>query len=69
MVAYAQAVVHSEDMKRNQDFETGRALWTEYQSVNGYAFRPTDAGLKNLSRRLDLNIAYLRKMINLFLEA
>jgi hypothetical protein len=59
---------HVADVKRRQ-FAEGRNLWYQYQQVNGYAFRPTDEGLKKLSRNLDLNIPYLRKNINVFLEA
>ena len=50
-------------------FEMGRSIWQEYVNLNGYAFRPNDKGLKKLSKRLDLNVPYLRKMINCFLEA
>jgi hypothetical protein len=57
-------------MKTNHEtFETGRGLWLEYTRLNGYAFRPTRQGLAKLSRLLDLNIPYLQKMINAFLEA
>lgn len=50
-------------------FIEGRAIWQQYINLNGYAFRPNDNGLKNLSRNLDLNIPYLRKIINSFLRA
>ena len=47
----------------------GGDYWHEYVRLNGYAFRPSEEGLKRLSRDLDLNIPYLRKLINLYLEA
>ena len=47
----------------------GRWLWLEYVRVNGYAFRHTEDGLKKLSRVLDLNIPYIRKCINKYLES
>lgn len=52
-----------------EQFEMGRSLWLEYERVNGFDFSPKPAGLKKLSRLLDLNVSYLRKMINGFLEA
>lgn len=52
-----------------KDFEEGRTLWYEYIKVNGYAFRPNEKGLKELSRMLDLNVPYIRRLINTFLEA
>lgn len=56
------------DIRRKQ-FVEGRDYWYQYQSINGYAFRPTEEGLRKLSRNLDLNIPHLRKCINIFLEA
>lgn len=53
----------------NEQFEMGRSLWLEYVRVNGYAFEPKQSGLEKLARLLDLNVPYLRKMINAFLEA
>jgi len=53
----------------NEQFEMGRSLWMEYVRVNGYAFAPKQDGLQKLARLLDLNVPYLRKMINAFLEA
>jgi hypothetical protein len=52
-----------------QMFYQGRDYWFQYLTVNGYAFRPTEDGLKKLSRNLDLNVPHLRKYINIFLEA
>ena len=56
-------------MNNQEKFSEGRDLWIQYVNINGYSFEPTIEGLKKLSRNLDLNIPYLRKMINLFLEA
>ena len=50
-------------------FYEGRDYWQQYVFLNGYAFRPSDDGLKKLSRNLDLNIPYLKKLINIYLEA
>lgn len=47
----------------------GRDYWQQYVMLNGYAFRPTEDGLKKLSRNLDLNVPHLRKCINAYLEA
>lgn len=47
----------------------GRGFWQQYVKLNGYAFRPNKTGLERLSRNLDLNIPYLQKCINLYLEA
>lgn len=52
-----------------KDFAEGRILWQQYVNVNGYAFRPTPEGLRALSRNLDLNVAYIRKLIHTFLDA
>lgn len=46
----------------------GSFLWAEYVRVNGYAFRPTQDGLRKLSRLLDLNIHYISKRITKYLE-
>jgi len=50
-------------------FTEGRALWQQYVTLNGYSFQPTESGLSRLSRNLDLNVPYLKRMINAFLEA
>lgn len=47
----------------------GREYWFQYVRLNGYAFEPTTDGLQKLSRNLDLNVPYLRKCINAYLEA
>lgn len=46
----------------------GKDLWYEYNRVNGYSFSPSKKGLKELSRLLDLNITYIAKCINIFLN-
>lgn len=56
-------------IEQHKLFTEGRSLWYEYQRVNGYAFRPNDKGLTKLSKLLDLNVPYIRKCINIFLEA
>jgi hypothetical protein len=60
--------ITADDNKRRM-FAEGRSLWYQYLQVNGYAFRPNDEGLKKLSHNLDLNVPYIRKHINAFLEA
>jgi hypothetical protein len=57
------------DDRRRILFVEGRELWYQYLQVNGYAFRPNRDGLVKLSRNLDLNIPYIQKRINIFLEA
>ena len=47
----------------------GRDLWIYYVYINGYAREATNEGLKKISRLLDLNIPYMRRRINLYLEA
>jgi hypothetical protein len=47
----------------------GRDYWQYYVKINGYAFEPTEKGLSKISKLLDLNLPYLRKCINLYLEA
>ena len=47
----------------------GKDFWSHYTYLNGYAFYPTEEGLKKLSGILDLNIPYLKRCINLYLEA
>lgn len=47
----------------------GRDLWQEYVRLNGYAFKPSDDGLKKLARSLDLTVSWIRKRINAYLEA
>jgi len=59
----------STDDKRRRLFVEGRDYWYQYVKINGYAFRATGQGLRELSRNLDLNVPYLRKCINIFLES
>lgn len=47
----------------------GRGYWFEYVRVNGYAFRPTQAGIAKLSRRLDLTRAHISECIQSYLDA
>jgi len=47
----------------------GRDYWQQYIYLNGFAMEPTDAGLRTLSRNLDISIAHLRKCIHLYLSA
>lgn len=56
-------------MTRQQQFEEGRDYWLQYVRINGYAFSPTEKGLKALSRNIDINIQHLRKCINAYLSA
>ena len=51
------------------DAGLGRDYWMQYVRLLGYAFSPTDAGLKALARNLDLNVSHLRHCINLYLAA
>jgi hypothetical protein len=52
-----------------QNAKLGKDYWQQYVNLNGYAFSPTETGLKKLSRNLDLNIPHLRKCINAYLSA
>lgn len=56
----------TDEMKLARD---GRDYWLQYVRVNGYSFAPTEPGLRELSRNLDLNVPHLRKCINKYLEA
>lgn len=47
----------------------GKDYWFYYVAINGYSFRPSEAGLKKISRLLDLNLTYLKRCLNLYLEA
>ncbi len=51
------------------EFEEGRSYWIQYVILNGYAFEPTESGLKRLSHDLDVSIPHLRHMIHMFLSA
>ncbi len=52
-----------------QLFYQGKDFWYEYVNLNGYAFRPNKEGLNRLSKNLDVNVPYLKKCINIFLDA
>ena len=56
------------DSIKRRKFAEGRDYWYQYQQLNGYTFRPSEEGLCRLSRNLDLNMPYLRKCINIFLD-
>ena len=56
-------------IQKRKEFTEGRDYWYEYVRINGYAFEPTDIGLKKLSRELDISVSHLRRRINTFLEA
>ena len=56
-------------MTKHDMFYEGKNLWFEYIKVNDYAFTPTEKGLTKLSRQLDLNKSFIRKCINIYLEA
>jgi len=47
----------------------GKDLWFYYIKINGYDFRPIEAGLSKIARLLDLRISYIREHINLYLES
>lgn len=47
----------------------GLSYWQEYVRINGYAFAPSDDGIRRLGRLLDLNSKHLRKCINAYLAA
>ena len=54
------------EMKR---FREGGEYWWEYVALNGYSFKPNAAGLRKLSRNLDISVSHLRQCINFYLEA
>ena len=56
-------------MTKKELFEEGRSLWLEYVRLFGYAFEPKDKNIREMSRLLDLNVPYIKKCINVFLEA
>src|SRR3990167_9393505 len=59
------AMTHAE---RKQARE-GQDYWWQYVRLNGYAFEPKNAGLKRLSRNLDVSVTHLRKCIHAYLSA
>lgn len=50
-------------------FREGSEYWLQYVVLNGYAFEPNAAGLRKLSRHLDIPVSHLRRRINFYLEA
>ena len=54
---------------QTKDAGLGKGYWGEYVRVNGYAFSPTDAGVKKLAKLLDLEARHIRLCINLYLSA
>lgn len=50
------------------EWTEGREYWLEYVRVNGYAWQPSRSGLQKLSRLLDLEVSYLSRRINFYLE-
>ena len=56
-------------IEQSKLFPLGRSYWYEYLKVNGDAMRPTEKGLKKLSKLLDINLPHLRKAIYIFLSA
>ena len=47
----------------------GHDFWLQYVRLNGYAWSPTEKGLKVLSRNIDMNIPFVRHCINIYLES
>ena len=46
----------------------GRDLHFEYARVNGYSWTTNQSGLEKLSRMLDLNIPYISKRIDFYIN-
>lgn len=46
----------------------GKNLWFEYVSVNGYSTSYDRKGILILSKLLDLNIDYITKRLNIYLN-
>lgn len=57
------------DDERRKLFYEGKDLWFEYIRINGYSWSPKDEGIRKLSKLLALSGAYIRKCINVYLEA
>ncbi|MET3505565.1 hypothetical protein [Halalkalibacter oceani] len=55
-------------MEQRKLWHEGRKLWQEYVNVNGYGFTFNDEGIQKLSRRLDLNKAYLKERLTIYLD-
>lgn len=56
-------------LEQRQKFAEGRQYWQQYVDLNGYAFRPTEDGLRALAKTTGVKMIELRKCINVFLEA
>ena len=56
-------------IEESKKFIEGRDYWLYYVKINGYSFQPNEEGLRKISKLLDLNVPYLRKCINIYLEA
>lgn len=46
----------------------GQRLWQEYINVNGYSFTFNDAGIRKLSKILDLNQKYIKERLTIYLD-
>ena len=70
--ARAKLVRESEEVGEGVDkraFAQGRIYWQAYVNLNGYAFEPTEKGLKKLADKLGVKKAELRRAIHAFLSA
>lgn len=47
----------------------GRRLWFEYVAINGYSFTFNDAGIRKLSKHLDLEEKYIRERLMVYMES
>lgn len=55
-------------IEQNRLFIEGRDYWLQYINLNGYAYNPTETGLRILAKNIDISIGHIRKCINIFLE-
>jgi hypothetical protein len=58
-----------EPTSKRESFLLGKRLWWAYADINGYSWEPCRKGLKKLSEQTGLTQQYLRKYINIYLEA
>lgn len=56
-------------MTQSELFELGRSYWLQYVRLNGYAWEPSEKGLRVLARNLDLRVGHVRKAIYTYLSA
>lgn len=49
-------------------FFEGKTLWNQYVGINGYAFEPTDTGLKKLAQATKQSKSALKKKIHVYLS-